>query len=477
MLKLPRELCELSEISQWVAYRIVANERKGKPDKLPLNPKDGSNAKANDASTWGTYDVALRYAFQNGLRGNVGGIGFEFANGYAGIDLDNVVLAGGALKPFAEDVVRMMNSYTEYSPSGKGLHILFKLNRLLSEFGSHRRNDELGIEMYDSGRYFTITGQVYGEAKPIAERTEMARKIYDKYFIKSKPDNVNKGSLCSYERLRENETDVADNELLEIMFASQHGEKIRSLFNGDISLYGNDESRADLALCSYLAFWTNNDIVRMDNLFRQSGLMRPKWDEKHGSQTYGAMTISKASIAGEGYRRINEHKSFMMTSEKSDAVSEAQAATEKPKTLTEPDKILSMNFINVYSYVESVEEGVTLDSDLTRFQQYKDRKTGYSNIDAKMRLYPGLYVLGAISSLGKTTFCGQLADQLAGAGEHVLYFTLEQTTLELVSKALSRMMFKTDARSALSSMDIRHGSTSEALRIAREMYAAQTKKC
>ena len=251
---------------------------------------------------------------------------------------------------------------------------------------------------------------MYGEAKPIAERTETARKIYDKYFIKSKPEKVNKAPLRSHERHRENnEADVVDNELLEIMFNSQHGEKIHSLFNGDISSYGGDDSRADLALCSYLAFWTNNDIVRMDNLFRQSGLMRPKWDEKHGSQTYGAMTMSKALIAGEGYRRTNEHKSFMMTSKKSDTFPEAQGETEKPKTLTEPDKILSMNLTNVYSYVESVEEGVTLDSDLTRFQQYKDRKTGYSNIDAKMRLYLGLYVLGAISSLGKTTFCGQLA--------------------------------------------------------------------
>lgn len=266
-----------------------------------------------------------------------------------------------------------------------------------------------------------------------------------------------------------------ENELLEIMFNSQHGEKIRSLFNGDISSYRDDESRADLALCSYLAFWTNNDIVRMDNLFRQSGLMRPKWDEQHGSRTYGAMTISKALIAGEGYRRINEYKLFIMTSEKSDTVFEAQGETEKPKTLIEPDKILSMKLTNVYSYVESVEEGVTLDSDLTRFQQYQDRKTVYSNIDAKMSLYPGLYVLGAISSLGKTTFCGQMADQLAGAGEHVLYFTLEQTTLELVSKALSRLMFKTNSRSALSSMDIRRGTTSEALRIARELYAAQSK--
>ena len=474
-MKLPRELRELSEYSQWVAYRIVANERKGKPDKLPLNPHDGSNAKANDASTWGTYDEALRYAFQNGLRSNAGGIGFEFANGYAGIDLDDVVLVGGTLKPFAEDVVQMMDSYTEYSPSGNGLHILFKLSVPLSEFGSRRRNDELGIEMYDSGRYFTITGNVYSEAKPIAERTETARKVYDKYFIKSKPDNVNKGSLRSSDSLRENETDVADNELLEIMFASQHGDKIRALFNGDILSYGDDESRADLALCSYLAFWTNNDTSRMDNLFRKSGLMRPKWDEKHGAQTYGAMTISKALIAGDGYRGTNEHQSFMPITRELEIVSEPQAVTVKPESSTEPDKILSMKLTNVYSYVESAEEGVTLDSDLTRFQQYKDRKTGYSNIDAKMRLYPGLYVLGAISSLGKTTFCGQMADQLAGAGEHVLYFSLEQTTLELVCKGLSRMMFRTDNTTALSSMDIRRGTKSEALRIAREMYATQTK--
>ena len=465
LLRLPSELDELRNFSQWVAYRIIANEHKGKSDKLPLNPRDGTNAKANDTSTWGTYEEALQYASEHGLRGNAGGIGFEFANGYAGIDLDDVFISGGTLKPFADEVVRLMNSYTEYSPSGNGLHILFKLNVPLSKFGSHRRNDELGIEMYDSGRYFTVTGNIYGEAKPIAERTEIARKIYDKYFIKSKPDNINKGSLRSFDSLREIETDVSDSELLEIMFNSQHGEKIRSLFNGDISKYGDDDSRADLALCSYLAFWTNNDTSRMDNLFRQSGLMRPKWDEMHGSQTYGAMTISKALVAGEGYRRKN----------KSDTISEAQGVTEKPKTLTESDKILSMKLTNIYSYVESVEEGVTLDSDLMRFQQYKDRKTGYSNIDAKMRLYPGLYVLGAISSLGKTTFCGQMADQLASAGEHVLYFTLEQTTLELVSKALSRMMFKTDARSALSSMDIRRGTKSEALRIARELYATQSK--
>ena len=220
-------LGELRQLPQWVAYRIVAD------GKLPLNPHDGSNAKANDERTWGTFDEATQYALKNGLLGNNGGIGFEFANGYAGIDLDNIFLAGGILKPFAVEVVRLMDSYTEYSPSGKGLHILFKLNVSLSGFGSRRRNDELGIEMYDSGRYFTVTGNVYGEAKSIAERTEIARKIYDKYLTKSEHKDVKKDLSRSPERVVFDGGDGS--ELLERMFRSQHGAEIRALFSGDTS--------------------------------------------------------------------------------------------------------------------------------------------------------------------------------------------------------------------------------------------------
>ena len=467
MRELRRELRELSEYSQWVAWKMSANCGGARAEKLPLNPHDGLPAKANDASTWSTYEDALRYAFQNGLRGNAGGIGFEFANGYAGIDLDDVFFVGGTLKLFADKVVRMMDSYTEYSPSGKGLHILFKLSVPLSEFGPRRRNDELGIEMYDSGRYFTITGNVYGEAKPISERTEIARKIYDVYLAKNAHEIVNKGSLCVSERVVSEGAE--DSELLERMFNSQHGVEIKALFGGDISGYGGDESRADLALCSYLAFWTNNDTARMDAFFRRSGLMRRKWDEKRGAQTYGQMTISKALIAGGGYSSINEYQSFMPKFPVNDSSS---PVVETPEVITEPDTMLT-EMINIQSYIQGREQA-RVDDDLSRFQQYKDRKTGYSNIDAKMSLYPGLYVLGAISSLGKTTFCGQMADQLAGMGEHVLYFTLEQTRLELVCKGLSRLMAMNDMRSALTSMEIRRGSTSEALRIARELYAAQT---
>ena len=90
----------------------------------------------------------------------------------------------------------------------------------------------------------------------------------------------------------------------------------------------------------------------------------------------------------------------------------------------------------------SVYIGEKLRRDKVEFLKNKSRKTGFENLDRITNLYPGLYVLGAISSLGKTTFACQLADQLSEAGEHVLFFSLEQSRFELVTKGLSRLTAK-----------------------------------
>ena len=81
-------------------------------------------------------------------------------------------------------------------------------------------------------------------------------------------------------------------------------------------------------------------------------------------------------------------------------------------------------------------------ADVTAYGAYANRKTGYRNLDLIQPLYPGLYALGAISSLGKTTFVHQMADQIAAAGEYVLYFSLEQNRFELFSKSLARGFFR-----------------------------------
>ncbi len=98
--------------------------------------------------------------------------------------------------------------------------------------------------------------------------------------------------------------DEDDERRLERARAAKNGADFVALFDhGDTSAYGGDESRADLALCDHLKFWFGHDPARIDRLFRRSALMRPKWGERRGAQTYGERTIAKAlSDGGETYQ-------------------------------------------------------------------------------------------------------------------------------------------------------------------------------
>lgn len=114
-------------------------------------------------------------------------------------------------------------------------------------------------------------------------------------------------------------------------------------------------------------------------------------------------------------------------------------------TTTRPD--------NALAYIDMIMNG-----DIEAFKESLNRRTGFAILDETAKgLYTGLYVVGAISSLGKTTFCTQLADQLAAAGEEVLFFSLEQSRLEIVSKSIARRTAQADITTAVDSLSIRRG--------------------
>jgi len=112
--------------------------------------------------------------------------------------------------------------------------------------------------------------------------------------------------------------------------------------------------------------------------------------------------------------------------------------------------------------------------ELRAFRDGSRRRTGFDSLDDEAGgIYPGLYVLGAISSLGKTTLLHQIADQMASMGEHVLYFSLEQSRLELVTKSIARNAAQRAGRGCFSSLDIRTGRVPEgALQGLREAFNA-----
>lgn len=138
----------------------------------------------------------------------------------------------------------------------------------------------------------------------------------------------------------------------------------------------------------------------------------------------------------------------------------------------EPNYNDSFGGLILVSTKEYIENGYA--RDVENFARFRERHTGFSNLDEKTALYPGLYALGGISSLGKTTFVCQLADQIAGMGEHVLYFPIEQSPMELVSKGISRTMYIKNPETAVSSIQLRSGYLSSSVIDAQKEYAEKT---
>lgn len=447
----------MANVRQWCAARA---------DKAPVNPLTGELAKVNDSSTWARWIDAYNRA--KTIKGSKG-VGFMFGEkpcGYAFIDLDHVI-HDGKIEQYAQDLINLMDSYTEISQSGEGIHILFKLSCSLHDMNSAIETGfkQNGVEFYDSRKFCIITGNVYGAVKPINERTEQARQVVAKYFKQQSP------AKSQRQQMTVSNIPDDDSELWELMFNASNGSAIRRLYNGDNSGYtathadGNtypDNNSADLALCSHLAFYTNCDRYRIDRMFRQTGLYREKWERTD----YREATIDKA-IAGTSSTYTGSVKQVSGANSQ-----KQQPQTQKPSQSQESSEI---KFSFNAEYLNSAFE-----ADMKNFQRYSGRKTGFANLDGecdkfrfqKINLYPGLYVIGAVSSLGKSTFCLQMADQLAQRGEHVLFFAFEQSRFELVSKSLARLAQPENGfyESIPTAIEIREGRITPELRGAMQKY-------
>lgn len=147
----PQDIAEELKVRpQWVVWKLEV--RGGQTTKVPYAPHTGRRASSTDLTTWTIFDVALA-AYESG---RYQGIGFVFcsADPYTGVDLDDCVDSeSGEIELWALEVARSLDSYTELSPSGTGLHIICR-DKL--QKGGRRGK----LEMYSQGRFFTVTGHV-----------------------------------------------------------------------------------------------------------------------------------------------------------------------------------------------------------------------------------------------------------------------------------------------------------------------------
>ena len=202
-----------------------------------------------------------------------------FTPPYFGIDLDHCLND----LDFVDEFVETLQSYTEISRSGDGIHIICEGK--LPE-GNRRKNN---VEMYSEGRYFIVTGNLYNENyRNIVDCTETVKILHSKYL----PSNVPKAEIK-----RQPSITLDDSEIIDKARASKSGNLFTMLYAGQWEGLYSSQSEADLALCNQLAFWTGRNVEQMDRIFRSSGLYRSKWTQKRGISTYGDITINKACAA------------------------------------------------------------------------------------------------------------------------------------------------------------------------------------
>lgn len=244
---------ELKRQKRWVCWKLTKVPGRDKPTKVPYMPS-GRKAENDDPATWSTYAECKAVASQ------FSGVGCVLGDGVFGVDIDECCDAvTGKFTPESREIVIALDTYTEYSYSGDGCHML-GVGDLDEKYRKNKRKVIVKavpgckqIEIKSSGFYFVYTGRFI--AKTPADLMPRQNAL---------------DALCAKV--------AAVTKTAMSVSAPDESARFAKLWAGDMSDYGDDHSRADLALCGILARRFNNNAFQMDAEFCKSGLYRDKWD-------------------------------------------------------------------------------------------------------------------------------------------------------------------------------------------------------
>lgn len=292
---------ELKSVNQWGLYRKEWNDTSSRYTKIPVSAMTGRHASSTDERTWTTFDEALA----NMEIFDADGLAFFLKPPFFGIDMDHYqdeidLYEQGYNTTQLGMAIEAMGSYTELSQSHEGIHIIAK-GTLPGDKSRQNQDGDKVVEMYSTGRFFALTGMsIMGHKDTInAPGQEMIDHVYNTLI---RPEERPKLEDVVIEH-----NDLTKEEVIEKALASNGGAHFKKLYDGNWQDEYGSASEADLAFVNLLAFWTGRDRYLMDAIFRDSGLMRDKWDEKHGKSTYGEGTINRAiTDVTETYRPKTE---------------------------------------------------------------------------------------------------------------------------------------------------------------------------
>ena len=260
-------------------------------DKKPVAPSKGWQKSVNLLS----FTEARQKAGQFG-----GDVAFCFTETgpFVGFDFDDVKEASDFTDE-ALTLVERLDSYTEVSSSGTGLHIIAEGEHLDNRKTRGDLSEAGHLEVYDESRYFVLTGDIYNGLEAVESRSTAVRVVQEEHL----PKTTSEGSAGKQKPLSEQEyasesPDVTPKQVRRTIEAYVNSNK-HDVDEAVLRLWGGSDegyestSEADMALLSHLYFWCQGDPRLMDECFRASSRMRRKWDEVRTSDgaTYGELTI------------------------------------------------------------------------------------------------------------------------------------------------------------------------------------------
>lgn len=415
--KLPPSLHEYPYFCLW---RYELNKKGTGYTKVPYQPRHpewgAASTKKEDFA-----DISTALAAATGFDG----LGVGLFDNLCAIDIDHCIDDAGNLSKLAYNIIASMNSYTEYSPSGKGIRIFFYssdpydterfyINRHDAKDGGEEWPQQQGLEIYCPSvtkKFVTITGNVQRKMN-VEERGLELRAVLENYMecpTKQKAPTV-----------APRPSSLSDNEIITAA-TNEKGGKFKSLFyDGDISGYPS-QSEADAALMSKLAFYTGGDEGRMVELFKQSALygdIKRKGTARN-QEKYLQRTAKSVSRQNEYYTPPTPKEERR-----------PQPVEVKPAEIPQ-DEIFSHKVGNLIpAFREYIKDARNNHAIKTCYKRFNQAIGG--------GILPKFYVIGALTSLGKTTFVMQMADSMALNGTDVLVFSLEMAKEDIIARSLSR---------------------------------------
>lgn len=231
-------------------------ERDGRKTKIPYDPRTGKKARSNDPQTFAPFDDAVAALERCGHDG----IGIGIFGDLIGIDIDHCINETGELSSTARYIADIVDSYTEYSPSGTGLHILCRAKDIDDWYSTDRykmKDSGSGIEVYVGGhtsRFLTMTGNPYNH-NDVNERGGKVREVLEEFMRRDghTDESANTLSIESADRpMDEFELSLEVGEVMSRMQRGRDWSIIERLLDGE-DLSG-DTSADDLSLMNRLSF-------------------------------------------------------------------------------------------------------------------------------------------------------------------------------------------------------------------------------